>query len=113
MLVETRRLSIGQGKKLVALPIILALLLTVPLLSVVTLVRTNPVYAEGVLGVEINALATSTYAPKVATVIGKFCNTGTDPVTNAVAYIGNYTGTGATLGTQGSIRPEPIQQSAD
>lgn len=67
--------------------------------------------AAGTLSVEIiaapnlvvdsNALSPSTYAPKVATVIGKICNTGSDPLTNVTAYIGDYTGGGAVLGTPG------------
>ncbi|TFG69794.1 MAG: hypothetical protein E4H27_06785 [Anaerolineales bacterium] len=55
------------------------------------------------LVVDSNALSPSTYAPKVATVIGKICNThATDSVDNVTAYIGDYTGAGAVLGTPGN-----------
>ena len=97
-------------KRLVGLPIALVLLIA-PLLTAVGLVQVSPVYAAVNLTVEIiaapnlvvdsNALATSTYAPKVATVIGRFCNTGTTAANDAVAYIGNYT-----LGTAGIYPPK-------
>ncbi|GAP64125.1 hypothetical protein ARMA_2548 [Ardenticatena maritima] len=71
----------------------------------------TPLHSAGTLSVEIiaapnlvvdsNVLTPATYAPKVATVIGKFCNTGTTPITSATAYIGDYTGSGSLLGTPG------------
>ena len=43
------------------------------------------------LVVDSNALSPSTYAPKVATVIGKICNTdAVNSVDNVTAYIGDY-----------------------
>jgi uncharacterized repeat protein (TIGR01451 family) len=52
------------------------------------------------LVVDSNVLAPSTYAPSVATVGGKVCNTSsTDTVTGVQLYIGNYNGgTGSTPG---------------
>ncbi len=71
-----------------------------------------PVSAAGTLSITIiaapnlvvdsNALSPSTYAPKVATVIGKICNPGDTTVSNVTAYIGDYTGSGAVLGTPGT-----------
>ncbi|MBN1658646.1 MAG: DUF11 domain-containing protein [Anaerolineae bacterium] len=65
-----------------------------------------PVHAQGTLTVDIiagynlvvdsNVSSPSTYAPRVATVIGKFCNTSTTAdLTNVYGYIGN----GTTAGT--------------
>lgn len=54
------------------------------------------------LVVDSNALSPSTYAPKVATVIGKFCNTGDATAENVTAYIGDYTGSGTLKGTPGT-----------
>ena len=43
------------------------------------------------LVVDSNVTSPSTYAPRVATVIGKFCNTNeADPLTDVYAYIGDY-----------------------
>lgn len=53
------------------------------------------------LVVDSNVLSTSTYSPKVATVIGKICNAGDATATNVTAYIGDYTGSGAQKGTPG------------
>ncbi|HQK12556.1 MAG TPA: SdrD B-like domain-containing protein [Anaerolineae bacterium] len=76
-----------------------------------TLMPAQPVAAAGNLTLTIiaapnlvvdsNALSPSTYAPKVATVIAKICNTGDAPVTGVTAYIGDYTGSGSVLGTPG------------
>ncbi len=62
------------------------------------------------LVVDSNALSPSTYAPKVATVIAKICNTGDAPVSGVTAYIGDYTGSGAVLGTPGvyPVRTDPL-----
>jgi hypothetical protein len=58
------------------------------------------VRAAGVLSVEIvsgynlvvdsNVESPSTYAPSVATVAGKFCNTGDTELTDVQGYIGDY-----------------------
>lgn len=53
------------------------------------------------LVVDSNVLAPSTYAPSVATIAGKFCNTSGSPINNLTAYIGDYTGAGAEQGTPG------------
>ena len=42
------------------------------------------------LVVDSNAESPSTYAPKSAYIGAKFCNEGTDALTNVWAYIGNY-----------------------
>ncbi len=42
------------------------------------------------LVVDSNVLTPASYAPKVATVIGKFCNTGATTLNNVVARIGDY-----------------------
>lgn len=47
------------------------------------------------LVVDSNVSSPSTYAPRVATVIGKFCNPGTTDLTDVYGYIGN----GTTAGT--------------
>lgn len=52
------------------------------------------------LVVDSNVASPSTYAPSVATVIGKFCNTGDSDLTNVQGSIGNYIdGTNDTPGT--------------
>jgi hypothetical protein len=43
------------------------------------------------LVVDSNVGSPSTYAPRVATVIGKFCNPGPDPLTDVYGYIGDGT----------------------
>ncbi len=43
------------------------------------------------LVVDSNVTAPSTYAPRVATVIGEFCNTSASTINNVVGYIGNHT----------------------
>ncbi len=78
------------------------LLLLFPLLNL-SLSPTRAVQAAGTLQVEIvaaynlvvdsNVTSPSTYAPSVATVFGRFCNTGDADLTGVVAYIGNYTDT--------------------
>jgi len=40
--------------------------------------------------VDSNVSSPSTYAPRVATVIGEFCNTGNTTLTNVTGYIGNF-----------------------
>lgn len=45
------------------------------------------------LVVDSNVTATSTYAPRVATVIGEFCNTSSSTLTNVTGYIGDYSTT--------------------
>lgn len=78
---------------------VLALMLA--LSSISALLPAQPVAAAGELTITItaapnlvvdsNALSTSTYAPKVATVIGKICNNTATDITNVTAYIGDYT----------------------
>jgi hypothetical protein len=65
------------------------------------LTRFETARADGILSVEIlssynlvvdsNVESPSTYAPSVATVAGKFCNTGDTPLTDVQGYIGNFT----------------------
>jgi protocatechuate 3,4-dioxygenase beta subunit len=110
LLSRISRVFAGLGKKWFVLPMVLALLSGFSLAGVVP-VQVSPVYAAGTLTVEIiaapnlvvdsNALATSTYAPQVATVIGRFCNTGSDPVGGVVAHIGDYA-----AGTPGVYPPK-------
>jgi len=47
------------------------------------------------LVVDSNVESPSTYAPSVATVGGRFCNTGDQPLTDVSVYIGNYVTTPA------------------
>ena len=64
--------------------------------------QTQNAYAAGALDIEIvagynlvvdsNVSSPSTYAPSVATVMGKFCNTGDATLTNVMGNIGNYNG---------------------
>jgi protocatechuate 3,4-dioxygenase beta subunit len=42
------------------------------------------------LVVDSNVTSPSTYAPRVATVTGNFCNTTDDPMSNVYGHIGNY-----------------------
>jgi protocatechuate 3,4-dioxygenase beta subunit len=42
------------------------------------------------LVVDSNVSSPSTYAPRVATVAGRFCNTSGEPMTNVYGYIGNH-----------------------
>ncbi len=43
------------------------------------------------LVVDSNVLSPSSYMPEVATVIGKFCNSGDTSITNVYGYIGDFT----------------------
>jgi hypothetical protein len=77
-----------------ALPIIIAfscILLFYEIISVkaagILEVKINAGYN---LVVDSNASSPSTYAPSVATVMGEFCNTGNDALTDVWAYIGDY-----------------------
>ncbi|MBN1977867.1 MAG: hypothetical protein JW918_10730 [Anaerolineae bacterium] len=89
--------SLRQRARSLLVVIFLALLLLA--LSFVLLQVTTS-RAAGTLTVEIisaynlvvdsNVGSTSTYAPSVATVAGRFCNTGDDDLTNVQGYIGNY-----------------------
>ncbi|MGC9024061.1 MAG: SdrD B-like domain-containing protein [Chloroflexia bacterium] len=101
---QTRSRS-GPGRVLrtVGLP---ALVLALSILFAVLVARPIRIArAAGTLQVEIiaaynlvvdsNVSSPSTYAPRVATVIGKFCNTGDADLTNVYGYIGD----GATPGT--------------
>jgi hypothetical protein len=99
--VQARRV---QDRRLV-LQIVVSLLLLGSLLMSPLPLGMSPAYAAGSLDITIvagynlvvdsNVTATSTYAPSVATVMGRFCNTGTDPLTDVVGYIGD----GSTPGT--------------
>lgn len=85
------------------------LLLVLAVFLSTTFAFINMAHAAGNLSVEIiaaynlvvdsNVSSPSTYAPSVATVIGKYCNTGSDPLTDVQGYIGDYTGSGS--GTPG------------
>jgi hypothetical protein len=96
------------------------------ILSIMTIVLTaisnglivQPAYAAANLTVEIvaapnlivdsNVLSPSTYQPIVATVIGKFCNTGGSALNNVVGTIGNYVnGTSDTPGVY-PVNADPI-----
>ena len=44
------------------------------------------------LVVDSNAGSPSTFAPSVATVVGRFCNTGASTLTGVQGYIGDYDG---------------------
>ena len=85
----------GQSYKLVG-----GLLLAVVLALLASLTRTSESFAAGTLTVEIlasynlvvdsNVETPATYAPEVATVGGRYCNTGDAALTDVRAYIGNY-----------------------
>lgn len=94
-------------------------LLSVLFGGVLLLTQARPVHAAGNLQVSIvagynlvvdsNVESPSTYAPSVATVMGRFCNTGDAPLTNVQGFIGNYTGSGAVGGTPGVY---PVRDSS-
>ena len=50
------------------------------------------------LVVDSNVTSSSSYAPSVATVIGKFCNTGSAPLEGVQGFIGNWDGAASTPG---------------
>ena len=91
--------SLAQ-QKMVALPTTLALLLSLALILAITLSQVGVVSAAGTLTVEIiagynlvvdsNVESPSTYAPSVATVMGRFCNPGDAPLTGVQGYIGDF-----------------------
>jgi uncharacterized repeat protein (TIGR01451 family) len=87
--------------RVVALPVTFVLLLGLFLVLGALFFPAGPVSAQGdPLTVEIvtgynlvvdsNATATSTYAPSLATVMGRFCNTGTVAIDDVTAYIGDF-----------------------
>jgi hypothetical protein len=90
------------------LVILAALLLAAALFVAILAARFQSANAQTGLTVEIlapynlvvdsNVSSPSTYAPSVATVAGKFCNTSGLPMTNVVGYIGNYDGASSTYG---------------
>ena len=108
--------SVRRGRTITTLLFFLALLLW----GVVYLMHAQPVQAAGNLQVEIvagynlvvdsNVTSPSTYAPSVATVMGRFCNTGDAALTNVEGFIGNYTGAGPVGGTPGIY---PARNSTD
>jgi len=89
-----------RGWQYKILNLFLALIMTMGGMS--ALLPARPVAAAGELTLTIvaapnlvvdsNALSPSTYAPKVATVIGKICNTTTSAIDDVTAYIGDYNG---------------------
>jgi uncharacterized repeat protein (TIGR01451 family) len=62
---------------------------------------TVTIVASPNLIVDSNVLTPPSWQPEVATVMGRICNTGGTAIPDVQAYIGNYTGTGATGGTPG------------
>jgi uncharacterized repeat protein (TIGR01451 family) len=111
---ETSRLIGKQSPRATTLAVTLALLLTLFLVLGVAFSRQSPAYAQGSplhveivagynLVVDSNATSVSTYAPSVATVMGRFCNTGSSTLTNVYGYIGD----GTTPGTY------PARDSSD
>lgn len=94
---------------------------SIPVIALLTFWYTSQVYAAGVLTVEIvagynlvvdsNVLSPSTYAPSVATVMGRFCNTGDATLTNVFGYIGdNGASTPGSYPTRDSSQPAFIAQ---
>ena len=89
----------------------LALLLILLLLPVIILLQVTAVRAAGILTVEIiagynlvvdsNVESPSTYAPSVATVIGRFCNTSGTALTGVQGFIGDYNPTTPSSSTPG------------
>jgi uncharacterized repeat protein (TIGR01451 family) len=65
------------------------------------------------LVVDSNVQAPSTYAPAVATVMGRFCNTSGATINNVTGFIGNFNnGTGSTPGTY-PLRSSSVQTFID
>ena len=94
--VQVRR-GVGAGALIGASALLLLLLVNVASLPARTVQAAGNLRVEIVaaynLVVDSNVTSPSTYAPSVATVFGRFCNTGDADLTNVVAYIGNYTDT--------------------
>ena len=71
-----------------------------PCLGLASILAVQPAWAQPAVTVEINGafnyvvdsnvLSPSTYAPSVATISGEVCNLGTVPLTDVVAYIGDF-----------------------
>ncbi len=86
------------------------------LLSAMLPFPARTVQAAGTLQVEIvaaynlvvdsNVASPSTYAPRVATVIGKFCNTGDAPLTGVYGFIGDGTTPGIYPSRDSASDPE-------
>ncbi|MBN1218722.1 MAG: DUF11 domain-containing protein, partial [Anaerolineae bacterium] len=97
---QTKPVSAGfkPGRNGIIFSIIFLPLLTI---LTVTLWQINLAKAAGTLTVEIlagynlvvdsNVTSPSTFGPSAATVAGRVCNTGTDPITHVQVYIGNAT----------------------
>jgi uncharacterized repeat protein (TIGR01451 family) len=96
--------TVGRAPRASALRLVVPLLLATLLVCGITLLlqEITAKAASGPLTVEIgaaynlvvdsNVSSPSTYGPAVATVMGRFCNTGTQVLTNVWAYIGSYIG---------------------
>ena len=69
---------------------------------------TVTIYAAPNLVVDSNVLSPSSKQPEVATVIGRFCNTGPTPLSNVVGYIGDYD-----TGTPGNSTPGSYPSKTD
>ena len=90
-----QRLALTALASLIALLCVIALILSMTLL-----LPTNAAKAAGGLTVDIiaaynlvvdsNVESPSSYAPSVATVIGRFCNTNDYPLTDVTGFIGDY-----------------------
>jgi hypothetical protein len=96
---KTFRLASGQTGRTAA-PAAFALLLIALLLAGALLLQVSAVHAQSNLSVEIiagynlvvdsNTSSPSTYAPGVATVMGRFCNNTGSTMTNVYGYIGDF-----------------------
>ncbi|MBN1920292.1 MAG: hypothetical protein JW892_03550, partial [Anaerolineae bacterium] len=86
--IRTRQLINGFLALMLALSSMSALLPAQPAAAAGELTIT--IIAAPNLVVDSNALSPSTYAPKVATVIGKICNNTATDITNVTAHIGDY-----------------------
>jgi hypothetical protein len=90
----------GQAPRALALPATFVFLLGMLLILALTFWQASNAQAAGGLTVEIvtgynlivdsNVSSPSTYAPSVATVMGRFCNTGATALNGVTGYIGNY-----------------------
>ena len=98
------KLTSGQPRRAATVPAALTMLLIAVLLGGILLVQVSLVHAQSDLGVEIvagynlvvdsNSTSPSTYAPSVATVMGRFCNNTLSDMTNVIAYIGDSSAPG-------------------
>ena len=116
-------LAIQQPWRIAALFLTLTpAVLFIALLVGLSSFRVSVVRAAGTLTVSIsagynlvvdsNVLAPSTYAPSVATVAGKFCNTGDQPLTDVRGFIGDYDPNGDNDGSDSTAGLYPARDSA-